>query len=129
MRTQDRLLDMSRTCPQNPPKSWTFSEKSLSIILYIFQCACLVCEVLYCSKMHKKGKIQDFLDNGWYTGGCMHKGSIILEFKCPDRTRCLDDLRTLCHVQDISRIFPTKLILLTSSVSVCFANRKSFTSW
>ncbi len=35
-------------------------------------------------------------------------GSIKLVFKCPDRTRCLHDLRAFCHVQDMSRPFPTK---------------------
>ncbi len=33
-------------------------------------------------------------------------------FKCTDRTLCPHDLRTFCHVLDMSRTFPTKGMLL-----------------
>ncbi len=105
LRTQDKTLDMPGTCPQNPPKSQTLSEKTPSIVLCFSKCMFLVCTVQKCTKEWKIIKVLDYC---WCTGGCMHKGSIKTVFKCPNRTHCLHNLRTFFHVQDMSMTFPTK---------------------
>ncbi len=106
MRTQDRKLEVSQICPQNPSKSWTLSKTHLPLY-YIFY-ACAWFEKVW--KCTKKWKVPDFLDDCWCMGGYIHKGFVKLVFKCLDRTHCLCDLRLFCHVQDMSRTFPTKTI-------------------
>ncbi len=49
------------------------------------------------------------LHDSWCTGVYMWKGSIKLVFKYLERSWCLSDLRTFCHVQNMSRKFPTKI--------------------
>ncbi len=100
---------MSRACPQNISKSLTSSEKT-SFKLCFNACAWIV-EVWNVQKCTKKWKIQDCLEDSSCTGGYMHEGSIKLVFKCPDRTCCPHDLKTFCHVQDMSWTFQTKMFI------------------
>ncbi len=104
--TQDRTLDMNRTCPKISPNSGTLSEKTSSILLFN-ACAWFV-KVLTFENALKSKNFEVFLDKGWCMGGYMHKCSIKPVFKCPERTCCLHDVRTFFHAQDMSRTFPTK---------------------
>ncbi len=106
--TKDVTLDMSRTYPQNPPKSWTLSEKTPSIILYFFNAHNWFVKIWTLWKCTKSKKFKICLDDCWCMGGYMHHGFIKFIFKCPDRTCYPHELRTFCYVQDMPGTFPTK---------------------